>query len=212
MMKIIYKVYLWFEGLSNIKTGKNTVRNALLVAISIFLLVVTALGIRTVVVSKAESDRINTQKEIVKKRSEQKENFEEVSWATEIAKVDDFKWDKLKDNPDDKTVERYANLLVGVYNEESRQNALVAVPWVSGDISSTLRGSQSSYGYYDKAKDIELLTSGRTYGEDSDYYMFVYNTTWNSTSGDKFPARESINLVLRDGKVTYWSHVVGRRK
>lgn len=211
MMKLLYKVVLWVEGFSQIRlsgTSWKRIGVSLVVLLSIIGL---GLGIRQTVVMKAESDRLNRQRELVIERTSELNEVEQATWAKTNEEVSSEVWEALKNNPDDATVLRYANLLVNVNSETTRQNAYTAIPWLDSEVGKDLGKSQSSYGYYDKAKTVELLTSGKSYGEAVEYHSFVYNTVWNSTTGDTFPARETISITIQNGKVTNWSHIVGRR-
>lgn len=198
-MKWLVKLYLSIESIYDKKLSAKVVTFFTIGLSFLALIVLFVVGVRRASELKAEdSKKIEVQKTVNKE-----------PWVSSDKSIDESVWSSLEINTNSETVKRYATMIAGVMDNDTRMIAYNSIPWYDSKVSEPL-STPFEVRYYDMPKTLTLKSYGKTYGSSSESYMFVFDSTWSSSEGVNFEAIEIVNITMKDGKVVSYSHNIGK--
>ena len=204
MKKIKATIVLWFLRLFDYKLSSRAKRNVL-----VGLLVVVALSFfgfiaNNIIQSHNEGEKIKRDTEMVKSTKEVVANYTSDTFAKEHLSLTTNQWVAKEENFDSSLAKVYMTYLASVEDSTSAEKAYSAIPWVSSDIGDSLLSWSKDYAH---SVDIlvNLKSLSRVYGaSDSDKWFALFEVSATNKIGTRVESLVSIEMVVKEGKVTYW--------
>lgn len=204
MKKIKATVVLWFLHLFDYKLSSKAKRDVL-----VGLLVVVALSFfgfiaNNIIQSHNEGEKIKRDTETVKSTKEVVANYAGDTFAKEHLSLTTNQWVAKEENFDSSLAKVYMTYLASVEDSTSAEKAYSAIPWVSSDIGDSLLSWSKDYApSVDRLVNLKSLS--RVYGaSDSDKWFALFEVSATNKIGTRVESLVSIEMVVKEGKVTYW--------
>ena len=204
MKKIKATVVLWFLRLFDYKLSSKAKRNVL-----VGLLVVVALSFfgfiaNNIIQSHNEGEKIKRDTETVKSTKEVVANYAGDTFAKEHLSLTTNQWVAKEENFDSSLVKVYMTYLASVEDSTSAEKAYSAIPWVSSEVGDSLLSWSKDYApSVDRLVNLKSLS--RVYGaSDSDKWFALFEVSAMNKIGTRVESLVSIEMVVKEGKVTYW--------
>lgn len=204
MKKIKATIVLWFLRLFDYKLSSRAKRNVL-----VGLLVVVALSFfgfiaNNIIQSHNEGEKIKRDTEMVKSTKEVVANYTSDTFAKEHLSLTTNQWVAKEENFDSSLAKVYMTYLASVEDSTSAEKAYSAIPWVSSDIGDSLLSWSKDYApSVDRLVNLKSLS--RVYGaSDSDKWFALFEVSATNKIGTRVESLVSIEMVVKEGKVTYW--------
>jgi hypothetical protein len=204
MKKIKATVVLWFLRLFDYKLSSKAKRNIL-----VGLLVVVALSFfgfiaNNIIQSHNEGEKIKRDTEMVKSTKEVVANYTSDTFAKEHLSLTTNQWVAKEENFDSSLAKVYMTYLASVEDSTSAEKAYSAIPWVSSDIGDSLLSWSKDYApSVDRLVNLKSLS--RVYSaSDSDKWFALFEVSATNRIGTRVESLVSIEMVVKEGKVTYW--------
>ena len=204
MKKIKATVVLWFLRLFDYKLSSKAKRNVL-----VGLLVVVALSFfgfiaNNIIQSHNEGEKIKRDTETVKSTKEVVANYAGDTFAKEHLSLTTNQWVAKEENFDSSLAKVYMTYLASVEDSTSAEKAYSAIPWVSSEVGDSLLSWSKDYApSVDRLVNLKSLS--RVYGaSDSDKWFALFEVSATNKIGTRVESLVSIEMVVKEGKVTYW--------
>lgn len=202
--KIKATVVLWFLRLFDYKLSSKAKRNVL-----VGLLVVVALSFfgfiaNNIIQSHNEGEKIKRDTETVKSTKEVVANYAGDTFAKEHLSLTTNQWVAKEENFDSSLAKVYMTYLASVEDSTSAEKAYSAIPWVSSEVGDSLLSWSKDYApSVDRLVNLKSLS--RVYGaSDSDKWFALFEVSATNKIGTRVESLVSIEMVVKEGKVTYW--------
>lgn len=132
-------------------------------------------------------------------------SYSETSFAINHLTLTQSQWLAKVDNFDYSLAKTYTTYLALVEDDSSALKAYNAIPWVSDSVGSSLLNYSTDVG-----KGVNRLVSlsslSRQYGtSDSDRWVAIFDETMINKIGTRVESLIKVELVVKEGKVSYWS-------
>ena len=204
MKKIKATVVLWFLRLFDYKLSSKAKRNVL-----VGLLVVVALSFfgfiaNNIIQSHNEGEKIKRDTKTVKSTKEVVANYAGDTFAKEHLSLTTNQWVAKEENFDSSLAKVYMTYLASVEDSTSAEKAYSAIPWVSSEVGDSLLSWSKDYApSVDRLVNLKSLS--RVYGaSDSDKWFALFEVSATNKIGTRVESLVSIEMVVKEGKVTYW--------
>ena len=202
--KIKATVVLWFLRLFDYKLSSKAKRNVL-----VGLLVVVALSFfgfiaNNIIQSHNEGEKIKRDTKTVKSTKEVVANYAGDTFAKEHLSLTTNQWVAKEENFDSSLAKVYMTYLASVEDSTSAEKAYSAIPWVSSEVGDSLLSWSKDYApSVDRLVNLKSLS--RVYGaSDSDKWFALFEVSATNKIGTRVESLVSIEMVVKEGKVTYW--------
>lgn len=204
MKKIKATVVLWFLRLFDYKLSSRAKRIVL-----VGLLVVVALSFfgfiaNNIIQSHNEGEKIKRDTEMVKSTKEVVANYTSDTFAKEHLSLTTNQWVAKEENFDSSLAKVYMTYLASVEDSTSAEKAYSAIPWVSSEVGDSLLSWSKDYApSVDRLVNLKSLS--RVYSaSDSDKWFALFEVSATNKIGTRVESLVSIEMVVKEGKVTYW--------
>lgn len=204
MKKVKATVVLWFLRLFDYKLSSKAKRNVL-----VGLLVVVALSFfgfiaNNIIQSHNEGEKIKRDTEMVKSTKEVVANYTSDTFAKEHLSLTTSQWVAKEDNFDSSLAKVYMTYLASVEDSTSAEKAYSAIPWVSSEVGDSLLSWSKDYApSVDRLVNLKSLSRVYSAG-DSDKWFALFEVSATNRIGTRVESLVSIEMVVKEGKVTYW--------
>ncbi len=132
-------------------------------------------------------------------------SYSESSFATSHLTLTQSQWLAKVDNFDYSLAKTYTTYLASVEDDSSALKAYNAIPWVSDSVGSSLLNYSTDFGK-GVSRLVSLRSLSRQYGtSDSDRWVALYDVSITNKIGTKVESLIKVEIVVKGGKVSYWS-------
>lgn len=204
MKKIKATVVLWFLRLFDYKLSSRAKRNILVGSLVVVALSFFGFIANNIIQSHNEGEKIKRDTEMVKSTKEVVANYTSDTFAKEHLNLTTSQWVAKEDNFDSSLAKVYMTYLASVEDSTSAEKAYSAIPWVSSDIGDSLLSWSKDYApSVDRLVNLKSLS--RVYSaSDSDKWFALFEVSATNRIGTRVESLVSIEMVVKEGKVTYW--------
>lgn len=201
-MKYVYKVWLWFEHVLDIKWTKrhfNILAGALT---GVSILALFLIGYNNVI--RVRNDEIKAQRKVATAQqvSAKVEELNAETFANELLVSEDYVFDTVRSNPSSAQVQRYMVYLASMYDGKSVEKARSVLPWKDGEVSSSVRVSDTE-AY--TSKIATPVSVAKTYGSTFETYIGQFDVVAVAKNGNKLKTRSAVTLTFSEGVIVAWS-------
>lgn len=204
MKKIKAKVLLWFLHLLDLRLSNKAKK-----VLGYGSLVVIFLGFLFFVVSNtlqshSEGERLQRESQVSKATKEIVSDYAGETFASEHLSLSVTQWQSKESNFDYSLAKTYMTYLASVEDRNSAYRAYSALPWVSSEVSEPLL-HWSNETPTTVTRLVSLRTLSRVYtSKEFDKWFGLFDVSSTNTVGTEVQSLVSVEMVVKDGKVSYW--------
>ena len=204
MKKIKAKVLLWFLHLLDLRLSNKAKK-----VLGYGSLVVIFLGFLFFVVSNtlqshSEGERLQRESQVSKATKEIVSDYAGETFAAEHLNLSVTQWQSKESNFDYSLAKTYMTYLASVEDRNSAYRAYSALPWVSSEVSEPLL-HWSNETPTTVTRLVSLRTLSRVYtSKEFDKWFGLFDVSSTNTVSTEVQSLVSVEMVVKDGKVSYW--------
>ena len=132
-------------------------------------------------------------------------NYSETSFATSHLTLTSSQWLSKESNFDYSLAKTYTTYLASIDDSASANRAYTAIPWVSDEVGSPLLSYSSPIGKGNN-RIVSLRSLSRQYGKsETDRWVAIFDETMINKIGTRVESLIKVEIVVKEGKVSYWS-------
>ena len=132
-------------------------------------------------------------------------NYSEISFATNHLTLTSSQWLSKESNFDYSLAKTYTTYLASIDDSASANRAYTAIPWVSDEVGSPLLSYSSPIGKGNN-RIVSLRSLSRQYGKsETDRWVAIFDKTMINKIGTRVESLIKVEIVVKEGKVSYWS-------
>lgn len=204
MKKIKATVVLWFLRLFDYKLSSKAKRNVLVGSLVVVALNFFGFIANNIIQSHNEGEKIKRDTEMVKSTKEVVANYTSDTFAKEHLSLTTNQWVAKEENFDSSLAKVYMTYLASVEDSTSAEKAYSAIPWVSSEVGDSLLSWSKDYApSVDRLVNLKSLSRVYSAG-DSDKWFALFEVSATNRIGTRVESLVSIEMVVKEGKVTYW--------
>lgn len=204
MKKIKATVVLWFLRLFDYKLSSRAKRNVLVGSLVVVALSFFGFIANNIIQSHNEGEKIKRDTDLVKSTKEIVANYASDTFAKEHLSLTTNQWGAKEENFDYSLAKVYMTYLASVEDSTSAEKAYSAIPWVSSEVGDSLLSWSKDYApSVDRLVNLKSLSRVYSAG-DSDNWFALFEVSATNKIGTRVESLVSIEMVVKEGKVTYW--------
>ena len=204
MKKIKATVVLWFLRLFDYKLSSRAKRNVLVGSLVVVALSFFGFIANNIIQSHNEGEKIKRDTDLVKSTKEIVANYASDTFAKEHLSLTTNQWGAKEENFDYSLAKVYMTYLASVEDSTSAEKTYSAIPWVSSEVGDSLLSWSKDYvPSVDRLVNLKSLS--RVYSASgSDTWFGLFEVSATNRIGTRVESLVSIEMVVKEGKVTYW--------
>lgn len=204
MKKIKSKILLWFLHLFDYRLSSKAKRNVLWGLLTLVTLGFFGFIAHNIIQSHNEGERIQRSESVNKMTKEVVSDYADNTFAKEHLSLNPTQWQSKESNFDYSLAKTYTTYLASVENKSSAEKAYLALPWVSSEVSEPLlKWTNESSKVVTRLVSLRTLTRVYT-SKDYDKWFALFDVSSTNTVGTEVDSLVSVEIVVKEGKVTYW--------
>lgn len=155
--------------------------------------------------SHKEGERDTRVSQVAKDTKSVVSNYSKTSFATTHLTLTSSQWLSKENNFDYSLAKTYTTYLASVDDDISANKAYKAIPWASDEIGLPLLSYSNPIGKGNN-RIISLKSLSRQYGKsDMDRWVAIFDTTMVNRVGTRVESLIKVEIIVKEGKVSYWN-------
>lgn len=201
-MRYVYKVWLWFEHVLDVKWTKRHFNILAGVLTGVSVLALFLIGYNNVM--RVRNDEIKAQRKVetVQQVNDRVEELNSETFATELLVSDESVYEIVRSNPSSAQVQRYMVYLASMYDGKSVEKARSVLPWKDDEVSSSV-GVSDTVAY--TSKIATPVSVAKTYGSTFETYIGQFDVVAVAKNGNELKTRSAVTLTFSNGVIVSWS-------